>query len=99
MRRLPTSKDVVSSLTISSIRLPATKSPWSRIQAGVMVMPMTGTLAAAGKQVVAGCKLDFRFVGLLPDSVARFNARRVGLKILPVKLPAADGLLTIFCIP
>jgi len=39
-----------------------------------------------------------RFVGLLPDSVARFNARRVGLKILPVKLPAlrfAVGIITV----
>jgi DNA-binding transcriptional LysR family regulator len=29
-----------------------------------------------------------RFVGLLPNSVARLSAKRVGLKILPVKLPA-----------
>jgi len=28
-----------------------------------------------------------RFVGLLPSSVARLSARRVGLKILPIKLP------------
>jgi DNA-binding transcriptional LysR family regulator len=28
-----------------------------------------------------------RFIGLLPSSVAHFNARRGGLKVLPVKLP------------
>jgi DNA-binding transcriptional LysR family regulator len=39
-----------------------------------------------------------RFVGLLPSSVAQFNARRVGLKIVPVKLPAARfaaGIITV----
>lgn len=37
---------------------------------------LTVTLIASG-----------RFVGVLPTSVAQFNARRVGLKILPLKLP------------
>jgi DNA-binding transcriptional LysR family regulator len=37
---------------------------------------LTVTLIASG-----------RFVGLLPASVAQFNARRVGIKILPLKLP------------
>ena len=32
-----------------------------------------------------------KFVGLLPGSVARFTARRVGLKILPVKVPTVLG--------
>jgi DNA-binding transcriptional LysR family regulator len=39
-----------------------------------------------------------RFVGLLPSSVAQFNTRRSGLKILPVKLPAARfaaGIITV----
>ena len=37
---------------------------------------LTVTLIASG-----------RFVGVLPSSVAQFHARRVGLKILPLKLP------------
>jgi DNA-binding transcriptional LysR family regulator len=37
---------------------------------------LTVTLIASG-----------RFVGLLPSSVAQFNARRAGLKILPLELP------------
>jgi DNA-binding transcriptional LysR family regulator len=39
---------------------------------------LTTTLIATGK-----------FVGILPYSVARFSAGRVGLKILPTKIPAA----------
>jgi DNA-binding transcriptional LysR family regulator len=37
---------------------------------------LTTTLIATGK-----------FVGILPSSVARFSANRVGLKVLPVKVP------------
>jgi DNA-binding transcriptional LysR family regulator len=39
-----------------------------------------------------------RFVELLPNSVARFSARRVGLMIVPIKLPAlrfAVGIITV----
>jgi DNA-binding transcriptional LysR family regulator len=48
---------------------------------------LTVTLIASG-----------RFVGMLPNSVARFNAKRVGLKIVPLKLPAgrfAAGIITV----
>jgi DNA-binding transcriptional LysR family regulator len=48
---------------------------------------LTVTLIASG-----------RFVGLLPSSVAQYNARRVGLKLVPVKLPAtrfAAGIITV----
>jgi len=38
---------------------------------------LTTTLIATG-----------RFVGILPSSVAQFSAQRVGLKVLPVKVPA-----------
>jgi DNA-binding transcriptional LysR family regulator len=37
---------------------------------------LTTTMIATGK-----------FVGMLPSSVARFNAKRVGLKMLPVQVP------------
>ena len=39
-----------------------------------------------------------RFVGLLPSSVAQFNTRRAGLKILPMTLPVerfAAGIITV----
>jgi len=39
-----------------------------------------------------------RFVGLLPDSVARFSASRAGLKMLPINLPAprvATAIITV----
>jgi DNA-binding transcriptional LysR family regulator len=47
-------------------------------RAGILTLSVqfTTTMIATGK-----------FVGMLPSSVARFNARRVGLKILPVKVP------------
>ena len=51
MRRLPTSKDVVSSLTISSIRLPATVSPCSSMYRRA---PATTCLPAAARVPVIG---------------------------------------------
>jgi DNA-binding transcriptional LysR family regulator len=50
------------------------KPPEARIV--TLSIQLTITLIASG-----------RFVGLLPNSVARLSAKRVGLKILPVKLP------------
>ncbi len=48
---------------------------------------LTTTLIATG-----------RFVGVLPSSVAQFSAQRVGLKVLPVKVPAlrySVGIVTV----
>jgi DNA-binding transcriptional LysR family regulator len=48
---------------------------------------LTTTLIATG-----------RFVGILPSSVAQFSAQRVGLKVLPVKVPAlrfSVGIITV----
>ena len=45
---------------------------------------LTTTLIATGK-----------FVGILPNSVARFGSRRAGLKILPVKMPATRYAIAI----
>ena len=39
-----------------------------------------------------------RFVGLLPGSVARFSAKRVGLKILPVKVPTVLGSVDVITV-
>ena len=48
---------------------------------------LTTTLIATGK-----------FVGILPNSVARFSARRVGLKILPAKIPATHYSIAIITV-
>jgi DNA-binding transcriptional LysR family regulator len=45
---------------------------------------LTTTLIASGK-----------FVGILPNSVARFSARRVGLKVLSAKVPATRYAIAI----
>jgi len=39
-----------------------------------------------------------RFVGILPNSVARFSAARVGLKILPAKLPLTHYSIAIITV-
>jgi DNA-binding transcriptional LysR family regulator len=48
---------------------------------------LTATMIATG-----------RFVGLLPGSVARFSAKRVGLKILPVKVPTVLGSVVVITV-
>jgi DNA-binding transcriptional LysR family regulator len=49
--------------------------------------PSPGIVSLSG-QLTVTLIAGGRFVGMLPSSVARFNAGRGGLKILPVKLPA-----------
>ena len=59
--------------------------------------PSPGIVTLSG-QLTVTLVASGRFVGLLPSSVAQFNARRVGLKILPVTLPAlrsAVGIITV----
>jgi DNA-binding transcriptional LysR family regulator len=59
--------------------------------------PSPGIVSLSG-QLTVTLIAGGRFVGLLPSSVAHFNARRMGLKILPVKLPAlrfAVGIITV----
>jgi DNA-binding transcriptional LysR family regulator len=48
---------------------------------------LTATMIATG-----------RFVGLLPGSVARFSAKRVGLKILPVQVPTVLGSVVVITV-
>ena len=48
---------------------------------------LTTTLVATGK-----------VVGILPNSVAQFSAKRVGLKILPVKLPGLRASVSIITV-
>jgi DNA-binding transcriptional LysR family regulator len=48
---------------------------------------LTTTLIATGK-----------FVGILPSSVAQFSAKRVGLKVLPVKVPGLRASVSIITV-
>jgi len=58
-------------------------------RAGVLTLSvqLTTTLIATG-----------RFVGLLPNSVGRFSAKRAGLKILPVRVPTVLGSVVVITI-
>ena len=58
-------------------------------RAGILTLSvqLTTTMIATGK-----------FVGLLPGSVARFSAKRVGLKILPVKVPTVLGSVVVITV-
>jgi DNA-binding transcriptional LysR family regulator len=58
-----------------------------RASVATLSVQLTTTLIATGK-----------FVGILPNSVARFSARRVGLKILPVKIPDTRYSITILTV-
>lgn len=55
-----------------------------RAAIATLSIQLSTTLIATGK-----------FVGILPNSVAQFSARRVGLKILPVKIPATQYAIAI----
>ena len=61
------------------------KSP--RVAVATLSVQLTTTLIATGK-----------FVGILPNSVARFSAGRVGLKILPTKIPATRYSIAILTV-
>ena len=58
-------------------------------RAGVLTLSvqLTATLIATGE-----------FVGMLPNSVARFSADRVGLKVLPVKVPIVLGSVVVITV-
>ena len=50
--------------------------------------PPQPSIATLSVQLTVNLIASGRFVGVLPRSVAYFNGKRVGLKILPTKLPA-----------
>jgi DNA-binding transcriptional LysR family regulator len=54
---------------------------------GCGVKPPEPRIASLSVQLTMTLIAGGRFVGLLPNSVARLSSRRVGLKILPIKLP------------
>jgi DNA-binding transcriptional LysR family regulator len=60
--------------------------------------PPTPRIISLSGQLTVTLIAGGRFVGLLPSSVAQFNARRVGLKVLPLTLSApriAVGIITL----
>jgi DNA-binding transcriptional LysR family regulator len=60
-----------------------------RPRAGILTLSvqLTTTMIATGK-----------FVGILPGSVARFSAKRAGLKILPLKVPTVLGSVNVITV-
>jgi DNA-binding transcriptional LysR family regulator len=54
--------------------------------AGGLKLPRA-SVATLSVQLTMALIATGKFVGILPSSVARFGARRVGLKILPVRIP------------
>ncbi|HZY11344.1 MAG TPA: LysR substrate-binding domain-containing protein, partial [Beijerinckiaceae bacterium] len=62
------------------------------------VAPPEPSIATLSVQLTVTLIAGGRFVGLLPRSTAQFNAKRVGLKILPMQLPGARiaaGVITV----
>jgi DNA-binding transcriptional LysR family regulator len=62
------------------------------------LQPPLPTITTLSAQLTVTLIASGRFVGLLPSSVAQFNTRRAGLKILPMKLPEARlaaGIVTV----
>lgn len=82
---LPPYDSVAGSLLLQLFRANNVEPPEPSI--ATLSVQLTVTLIAGG-----------RFVGLLPRSTAQFNAKRVGLKILPMQLPGARiaaGVITV----
>jgi DNA-binding transcriptional LysR family regulator len=73
---LPPYDSVAGSLLLQLFRANNVEPPEPSI--ATLSVQLTVTLIAGG-----------RFVGLLPRSTAQFNAKRVGLQILPMQLPGA----------
>jgi DNA-binding transcriptional LysR family regulator len=73
---LPPYDTVPGSLILQIFRANKLEPPQPSV--ATLSVQLTVTLIAGG-----------RFVGLLPSSTAQFNAKRVGLKILPMKLSGA----------
>jgi DNA-binding transcriptional LysR family regulator len=72
--------------------LPPPDSAPGTVIAGIFrgdgLQPPRASVATLSVQLTITLIGTSKFVGILPSSVARFGARRVGLKVLPVKIPA-----------
>ena len=82
---LPPYESVPGSLILQIFHDSKLQAPVPRI--ATLAVQFTVTLIAGG-----------RFVGILPSSVARFNAGRAGLKVMPIELPPtrmSTGIITV----
>jgi DNA-binding transcriptional LysR family regulator len=62
------------------------------------LQPPQPSIATLSVQLTVTLIAGARFLGILPSSVALFNAKRVGLKVIPLKLPSARyaaGIVTV----
>jgi len=82
--------------------LPPSDSTPGTIIAGIFktdgLQPPRASVATLSVQLTTTLIGTGKFVGLLPNSVARFGARRVGLKILPVEMPATRYSIAIITV-
>jgi DNA-binding transcriptional LysR family regulator len=67
----------------------------SGIFAAIGLKPPRPAIATLSVQLTTTLIATGKFVGILPNSVAQFNARRTGLIILPVKIPATQYAIAI----
>jgi DNA-binding transcriptional LysR family regulator len=82
---LPPSDSTPGTIIAGIFKSEGLQQPRARV--ATLSVQLTTTLIGTGK-----------FVGLLPNSVARFGARRVGLKILPAKIPATHYSIAIITV-
>src|SRR5262249_55252182 len=62
------------------------------------LQPPQPSIITLSVQLTVTLVASARFLGMLPGSVAQFNAKRVGLKVVPLKLPPtrlAAGIITV----
>jgi len=82
--------------------LPPSDSTPGTIIAGIFraegLQPPRPSVATLSVQLTTTLIGTGKFVGLLPNSVARFGARRVGLKILPARIPATHYSIAIITV-
>jgi DNA-binding transcriptional LysR family regulator len=82
--------------------LPPPDSTPGTIIAGIFkaegLQPPRASIATLSVQLTTTLLGTSKFVGILPSSAARFGARRVGMKILPVKIPATRYSIAIITV-
>jgi len=62
----------------------------SEIFRAAKLLPPQPSIVTLSGQLTVTLIASGRFVGVLPSSVAHFNAKRAGLKVLPLRLPAVQ---------
>jgi DNA-binding transcriptional LysR family regulator len=70
----------------------------ARIFQAAGLTPPTPSILTLSVQLTTTLVATGKFVGILPSSVAQFSAKRVGLKLLPVKVPALRAWVSIITV-